>query len=115
MFRIEFFVDDKKLAIALRSLAGIAMGAPTVEPVINAEETPQGPKQLTNSGSAVEMFAEHLRRTKPTEVRPADARVFLKSIGRSPTSATYLLIEAVKAGLVKRGKGRGSQTNYLVV
>ena len=37
MFKVEFFVDDKRLGNALRALAGLAHGAPTAIPVVNAE------------------------------------------------------------------------------
>lgn len=37
MFRVEIFVDDRKLAECLRNLVGVAVDHPKVEPVVGAE------------------------------------------------------------------------------
>jgi hypothetical protein len=116
MFKIDFFVDDRKLASALRALAGIALGDPKVTPVINAAPTSNGNgvKQLTN-GNLLELFALYLKKTKAVEVSPKVARDFLTNAGRSPQSASYLLRNATDAHLLKRGPGKGAKTNYVVV
>ena len=62
MFRVEFFCDDKRLAHALTSLAGIAMNL-KVEPVVNAKKGRNGLKAET-SGAMLEMFAQRLKDQK---------------------------------------------------
>ncbi|MBO0716442.1 MAG: hypothetical protein J2P55_03775 [Rhizobiales bacterium] len=115
MFKIDFFVDDKKLAPALRALAGLALGDPKVTPVINAAPTANGKgiKQITD-GSLLELFAVFLRKTKLAEVTPKHARDFLTNAGRSPSSASYLLRNAVEARMLKPSAGKGTKTSYQV-
>lgn len=117
MFRIELFCDDKKLPAVLHALAGLALGDPKIMPVINAERAPKsggGVKQITN-GKLIELFAVYLTKTRAVEITTKDAQAFLKNAGRSPGSASYLLRNAVDAHLIKRGTGKGSAANYMVV
>jgi hypothetical protein len=115
MFKIDFFVDDRKLATALRALAGVALGDPKVTPVINAAPTANGKgvRQLTN-GNLLELFALFLQKTKLAEVTPKHAKDFLTNAGRSPASASYLLRNAVEARLLKPSIGKSSKTSYQV-
>lgn len=110
MFRIECFVDDRRLPELLRALAGLVRGVPSVVPVVNVEEDhPSGLKAKTN-GALLGVFAEYVGKLSgpfgPTEVRD-----FLKSVGKSPTSSSYLMQKAVAARLVKR-TGKSSQVRY---
>jgi len=113
MFRVVFFVDDRKLGDAVRSLAGLAIGNPEVQPVVNAEKGANGTLKALTGGTVAEQFIAYLRKTKAHEVRVSDAQAFLKSIGRSKGSATYMLMECVKAHVLSR-RGKGTATVYTV-
>lgn len=108
MFRVECFVDDKNLATAMRSLAGIAKDLKVV-PVAN----PPGKDGAVKNGELVNLFTSYLAKRGIGEAVAADARHFLKSIGQSPSSAGYLLKKAQSYGVLKK-KGAGSMTSYVV-
>ena len=126
MFRIECFCDDRKLPDVLRALAGLALGQPVIVPVINAEvikgkknkkpEQEQEQEQVvaTTRGRLADLFALHLAKDKPEAVDTNYARGFLKSIGRPPGNASYMLQETKKAGLLRKA-GKGNQSRYTVV
>lgn len=112
MFKIDLFVDDKNLAEALRRLSGIGRDVRAV-PVVNAEPAGAGVKAET-SGELVPMFLKWIAKHKKTEVVSADARQFLEDVGRSGSSKSYVLRQAVEAGMLKR-RGSGSKMRYDVV
>jgi hypothetical protein len=112
IMRITAFCDDRKLGHVLRALAGLVIGTPEVVPVVNAQARNGALKQATN-GSALDMFGAYLKKRKLSEVTRKVAAEFLKSVGRSPTSATYLLTQAKDAGLLRR-RGKGSASKYTV-
>jgi hypothetical protein len=112
MFRIEVFVEDKRLAEALRVLAGVARGQPSVMPVTNVAEGGGKIKAATN-GTSIAMFEAHLRKSKATDLGPQDIRNWLKSIGRSPMSASSFASEAVKHHLIKR-TGKTGSMRYVI-
>jgi len=113
MFRVSFFVDDRKLSEALRSLAGVAIGSPEAQPVVNAEKGANGTLKAATDGTITAQFIAHIRQHKLHEVRCKDAQAFLRSIGRSKASATYMLQECVKAHALTR-RGKGNATVYTV-
>jgi hypothetical protein len=115
MFRIEVFVEDKRLAEALLALAGLARGQPNVMPVANLAEggKKNGELKAATSGTALAMLEAHLRKNKTTDLTPQDIRVWLKSVGRSSASASSLATEAVKHRLLKR-TGRTGNMRYTV-
>jgi hypothetical protein len=113
MFRIECFCDDKKLAAVLRALAGLVVGSPGVTPVINAEVKAGKLKQSTG-GKLIDLFAEHLRAEKPEVIDSDYARAFIKDLGMSPASYTYLLRKACDTKLVRK-TGKGTQSKYTVL
>lgn len=101
MFKIEVFVDDKRLPELLRAMAGLVRGLPSVVPVVNAEEDhPSGLKAMTN-GALLNMFTEHLARLNDP-FGPEEVRSFLKSVGKSQNSYSYLLGRAMAARLVRK-------------
>jgi hypothetical protein len=106
MFRVEFFVDDKKLADALRALAGKATGL-NVQPVINA--APNG--KAETSGGLLDMFGAWLGKTKIDNLTPFEIGQWLASQGYSKQSSSYLARNATKAGLLKK-RGKGAGTTY---
>jgi hypothetical protein len=114
MFRIEAYVDDKKLAEALRALAGIVRGQPAVQPVANIEDNSGKPKAASN-GTTLAMFEKYIRTRKPdTVLTPNDLRHWLKTNGKSPASASSLATDAVKARLLKRNGKTGNMQYHIV-
>lgn len=113
MFRIELFVDDRNLADALRRLAGIGRDVRAI-PVVNAEPAGRaGVAAASSSGDLIDLLRGWLEKHKKKEMAAPDAVVFLREIGRSPNSRSYLLKQAVKAGLLRR-VGNGSASSYVV-
>lgn len=110
MFRIEAFVDDKRLAEALRALSGIARGQPTVLPVINVRED----GTAATSGTLVAMFEAYLGKSKKTEITPDEIRAWLKSHGKSPASTAYLVKLAIQHHLLRR-VGKSSGVKYIII
>ena len=114
MFRIEAFVDDKKLGEALRALAGIAIGNPAVQPVVNAEEK-DGKVVPSGNGSLPGAFANYVKRHKLGEFGPQEMKKFVKGMGKSESSANYFTKRLKELGLVKKAGGSGPRTRYAVV
>jgi len=114
MFRIEFFVDDKKVGPALVALVGVAHGQPSVQPVVNAVKTGNGLAAATG-GKGVDRVAHLLKKVQPgTALSGKEFRVLLKNAGLSVASSSYYVAEAVKAGLLKK-TGSTSDARYLVL
>lgn len=112
MFRVEFFCDDKHIARVHHMLMGVSIGAPTVQPVINAAKK-NGKIHATSGGSQLEMFADWLRKKKPTEMNAKGMRQFLTDIGASGNSYSALLRNAIDAGYLKK-TGKGTLSRYSV-
>ena len=106
MFRIEAFVDDKKLAVALRALAGIAVGTPNVQPVVNAAKK-NGKVIPASEGEIEDLFAKWAKAKKLTELTPTDARELVQSIGRSQASYSHFVGQLIKKGVIKRRAVKG--------
>jgi hypothetical protein len=113
MFKIEAFVEDKRLAEALRALAGLIRGQPSVVPVVNAVHH-HGKVKAKSNGALLDMFSQHLTESKLDNFNATKAKEFLKASGRSPSSSNYLLRQAVQAKLIKRS-GKGSASIYHVL
>ena len=112
MFRVEFFVDDKRLAVALRNLAGVAMGSPSVVPVVNA--VARGGKVTANgAGDLPDLFTQYLKTNKLTQLTPSQMKDFSREIGRSASSSTYIAKQLFKLGLISK-TGKGPHTKYVV-
>lgn len=112
LFRVTCFVEDKNLAKAMRALTGIARDVRS-EPVVNVEGRRNGKLAAATGGTVGEMLAHWVVENKMAEVTPAQVREFLKSVGRSPQSASYALRQAVLAKALKR-TGKGFATRYTV-
>jgi len=113
MFRVEFFVDDRKLADALRSLMHISHGAPSVQPVVNAVPTGNGLAAISGGGQMERFFLE-LKKIKGREVKPGEVKTMMKAAGLNPTSSGYFVKNAIKAGLLSRS-GKGNAVGYKVL
>ena len=112
MFRVSFFVDDKKLADVLHGLMGLAAGQPEVVPVANAVK--RNGKIEAASGSLEEQFAAYAKKTKLTKFKIPDLTEFTKLTGLAPTSRNYIAKQLLKVGAIKR-HGTGPKTYYTVV
>ena len=119
MFRIAFFVDDKKLPAALLALVGIAHGSPEVQPVINVKKAANGKLQAESGGSTSERFAAWLKARGMQEIDATDFKAFLAEAGVSARSITYLAKVAVRDGVIKptsrRSGGSGTPRIYKVI
>lgn len=114
MFRIEAFIDDKQLAQALRALAGLARGQPSVTPVVNVHTKGKGAPKAKTNGSLLDMFEQYVRtREAGASLSPADIREWIKANGRQPSSMTYLATLAIKRRLLRR-TGKSSMVRYVV-
>jgi hypothetical protein len=112
MFRIVCFCDDRKVGDVLRRLSGLIQGMPEVVPVVNAEKKGKQIKQVTN-GNSLEIFAQYLKQNNIMEVNSSVAREFCQSIGRAPSSYSYLLHKAVEEGMLRKS-GKGTKSKYTV-
>jgi hypothetical protein len=113
MFKVEFFVEDKKLPDSLRALTGLIRGLPSVVPVVNVDEGHHSGLKPKTNGALLDAFASHIMEFD----RPFgqnEVREFLKSHGKAVSSATYLIQKAIKARLVKR-TGSSNATRYHVI
>jgi hypothetical protein len=115
MFRIEFFVDDKKLPAALLALVGIAHGQPNVMPVVNVKKKGNGLVAQTE-GSGTDRFIEAVKKLKGKTVAASDLKAMMQPIGLAPKSYSYVLKSALEAKVMKKtGKGAGTATRYVVL
>ena len=112
MFRVSFFVDDKKLPGALRDLMGVASGPPEVNPVVNGE-LKNGKVVASTRGDSCTLFKTYAKKHKLTKIAAPQLREFVKSIGASETSYSYYAKQLVKEGCLKK-VGTGSKTTYMV-
>ena len=112
MFRVEFMVDDKKLGEALRSLAGVALGIPQVQPVINAEKK-NGKVVPVTSGELPDVFAKYVKTHRIVELDTVALKKFLKHIGMAESSYTYFANRLISLGCVTKS-GVGKTAAYKV-
>jgi hypothetical protein len=116
MFRVSFFVDDKKLSYALWALTTIAIGKPDVDPVINAKKRSNGVAQQTG-GTLLEMFTAQLTKDKPAQINARYVKQWMQNAGLNPVSHGHVLKEAQRTKLIRKiGKGIGpSSSSYKVL
>lgn len=112
MFRVNFFCEDKKLADALRGLAGLAAGTPEVQPVVNAVH--KNGKIAAASGSLPEQFYRYAKAHKIEKFTSKELIVFCKEAGLASSSRGYLLGQLKKAGAIKK-HGAGTKSYYTVL
>ena len=114
MFKVEFFVDDKRLGQALLALVGIANSQPSVVPVVNVAKKANGTLAPKVSGGSMERFVAVLKKHKGKSLKAAEFKAMMKPMGLSASSANYMTGRAVEAGLLKK-TGKSNQTAYLVL
>ena len=114
MFRIACFCDDNKLGKVLIALQGLVIMDGTPMPVVNAKRGKDGKLEAETSGTLLDMFTLHLRKTKVKLFPPAFVQEFVIAQGRSVHSYSPLISKAIKAKLIKRGKN-GESKHYEVL
>lgn len=109
LFRFEVFVTSKQLGDALALLTNRVTEVTPPQLVTNAKKT-GGRITAATGGTLLEMFAEHLRKTKPAKLQLGDAAAWIEQSGvGNPSSAQYLMKKAVQAKLIRRiGKSKGT-------
>lgn len=117
MFRIEIFVDDRKLSYVLWALSGHVLEMRPPQPVANAQV--KNGKVRAKAQDRMEMLTQYLRENKITEMKgPGVIRDFCVTHGLSDKSYSSVLNKALKVKLLtrrKRGKGTSSSYVYSVV
>ena len=113
MFRIEVFVDDKKLGNALHALVGLTLGDPKVQPVANA--VVKNGKVGAASVDLAGLFAKFAKERKlgSSQFSANVLREFCKYAGMSETSYGYAGKQLLKAGAIKK-HGAGTKSAYTV-
>jgi len=112
MFRVEFFCDDKRLAEALRSLAGVAIGDPKAQPVTNGENK-NGAVVALDDGNVAMAFVRYAKTHKLTSPVAEDFRDFCRYLGKSQTSYMYYRKKLIELGALKR-RGKGKSVQFTV-
>lgn len=111
MFRIaEILIDDKKLSEFLKRCAGLVHQMEFPQPVENAEIDANGAVKEITSGKIEDAFNSHIRRNHWKTLTAESVRGYLSSVGKSPGSASYVLQNLKKRGLIKNGQKRGTYT-----
>jgi hypothetical protein len=113
LFRIEFFCDDKKLAEALRGLAGIALGDPKIMPVVNGEAS-NGKVVARTPGELPDLFKAYAKSEGLKIFQATDIKKFCKHLGRPESSYGYYLKRLMASGVFKKS-GKGAKMIYTLV
>lgn len=116
MFRVTFFCDDKRVGDCLRALAGLAQGTPEVVPVVNAVKGANGElKPKIRDGNVHDLFVDWIKQHRKTEVVSTDVKEFLREVGASPLSHSYVLTVARERGVVRKtGSKSGAGTQGVI-
>ena len=115
MFYAQMFVHDRHLVQFMHAISGLALDL-KILPATNVEANSNGNgvvKAATNARNLTELLAGWLKDKKGETLVAKDIGDWLKSIGRSKGSKTYLAGQAVNAGLLKK-VGTGPGTSYVV-
>jgi hypothetical protein len=116
MFRIEIFVDDRKLSYVLWALSGHVLEMKPPQPVANAQV--KNGKVRAKAQDRVGMLMQYLRENKITEMKgPSTIREFCVTHGLSEKSYSNVLHGALKAKVLTRrkaGKGKTGSFTYTV-
>ena len=108
MFRLEIFVDDKKLGYVLWALSGHVIEVKTPQPVQNAK-VKNGKVRAETSGDRVEMLMKHLADNNITEFGPSVAADWTVTLGLARSTYSNVLNKALRAKLITRRRPKGSK------
>jgi len=111
MFRLEIFVDDRKLSYVLWALSGHVLEVKAPQPVANAQ-TKNGVVRARTSGNRTEMLKDYLREHKITAPTPGTIREFCASCGPSDKSYSNVLDNALKAKLLTRRRVKKGNSGF---
>jgi hypothetical protein len=111
MFRIEVFVDDKKLVQFLNAVTGLVVSMTPPQPVVNLVSNHKNLKAATG-GSISEMVAADIKKKRLSNITVKDIRAILASLGKSTKSYGYVLDYLKRQKMVKATRERG---NYRVI
>lgn len=113
MFKVEFFIDDRRLGDVLRALAASGARGVTPTPVINAAPEPgtKGVKAQARVGNITELFLEHLHKTRPHTITPDEVLAWVKSHGRGRHSRMHVVRSLIRQKVLSP-VGRRNQSNY---
>jgi hypothetical protein len=116
VFRIEFYVDDKRLSNALRALTGVAIGDPKVQPVVNGVQK-AGKVVAKGDGSTSSLWIQFVEKNQlaSTKFKATTLKAFTKAIGRAPSSYGHFRNELIKAGVLRKAGGNGTNQFYVAV
>lgn len=115
MFKVACLVENKKLGDVLSSLFQIGVHDLTQMPVLNAA-IEKGKVIQATDGTVEGLFVKYLlKHGGITSVDAAIVRDFLKELGRSASSVSYVIRKAQKAGILGAKVGRGNRSTYPVV
>jgi hypothetical protein len=114
MFRVEFYVDDKRLGEAMVALTGLARGQPVITPVINAKQATNGKIVAAGRGDPSDLFLKYAKQHKLEKPVAEDFRKFAKSIGRSPSGYSHLIDQLIDHQVIKKS-GKAPRLTYTVL
>ncbi len=103
MFRLEIFVDDRKLSYVLWALSGHCIEVKPPQPVANASIV-NGKLRADATGDKGEMLVAHMRKHKIKTFLALDVQRWCESIGASRKNYSNVIYKALKAGLITRQK-----------
>lgn len=103
--RVAFLCDDLHVGDALRALVGIALEPPTVQPVVNIAQKPNGQLVAKSGGKRHEMLLAHIREHKLTEIKSNDVGGIMRELGLNASNTTSILRTLVQQGVLKRASG----------
>jgi hypothetical protein len=110
VFRIEVFVDDKKLAAFLNAAAGLVASMSPPLPVVNLAPNHKDLK-AASGGTIVQSFHAELKKKRQATFTALEVKEYLERIGKSPLSYNYLIGQLKEQKLVKMV----SRGNYKVM
>ena len=108
MFRLEAFIDDKKLSYVLWALAGHCVEIKPPQPVMNASAK-NGAVRADATGDKAALFVAYLRKKKVATFVAKDCSRWCTEVGLSPKSYSNVLYKAIDQGLITRRTKKGKQ------
>lgn len=103
MFRVVFFVENRKLGDSLEALKGLAHSMEPPQPMVNAEKDGKGKlKPSTRSGGLVDLAAKEMRNRVGATITSDDMKKLAVKHGGAEQSYWYITRGLLDMGLIKR-------------